>query len=65
MHWVIDETLRAILVCPICKGPLTDVERGLLCPHDKRVFLVVENVPMMLEELSKAATPEELSSHDQ
>ena len=64
MQWVLDETLRAILVCPICKGQLANVDRGLLCPHDKLVFLVVENVPMMLEELSQAATPEELSSHD-
>lgn len=64
VHWELDQTLRSILVCPICRGELVDVERGLLCPKDKRVFLVVENIPMMLEALSKPATPEELASYE-
>ena len=64
MGWTLDETLRGILVCPICKGELVDVERGLLCPHDQKVFPVVENIPMMVVELSQPATPEELAAHD-
>ena len=64
MDWELDPTLRAILVCPACKAALSDVKRGLLCLECKRIYPVVDNVPMMLEELSKPATLEELSAHE-
>jgi uncharacterized protein YbaR (Trm112 family) len=61
----VDPKLREILVCPQCRSELLDVDRGLLCVRDALVYLVVENVPMMLVELAKKATPEEMSGHDE
>ena len=59
MNWSIDSELRSILVCPICRGDLRDVERGLLCAADDVVFPVVDGVPMMLKELSVKPTDAE------
>ena len=55
VSWTLDQRLRDILVCPRCKGPLDDVERGLLCKQCALVFLVIDDVPMMLESLAKRA----------
>ena len=54
----LDQTLRDILVCPRCKGPLMDVERGLLCVQDHLVFPIQDGVPFMLDALAKKAQPE-------
>lgn len=56
----LDPEVRALLVCPLCRGELTDVERGLLCPGDELVFPVVEGVPHLVRELAEPATPAEL-----
>jgi len=58
---VLDPELRAILVCPQCRGELQDVARGLLCPADALVFPVRDGVPWMVWELAEPATPEELA----
>lgn len=58
----LDPALRAMLVCPRCRGDLVEVERGLLCPADALVFPVVEGVPWMVEALAKKALPAELES---
>ncbi len=40
----VDKQLLDILVCPICKGPLTltDKQDGLICPEDKLIFPIIE-----------------------
>ena len=40
-----------LLVCPICKGPLTHLHdtRELLCPADRLAFLVRDSIAVMLE----------------
>jgi len=60
VDWQLDPKLRGILVCPECRGELRDVPRGLLCLQDSLVFLVIDGVPMMLRELAKPATVEEI-----
>ena len=56
----LDAELRAILVCPRCRGDLLDVPRGLLCPADAVVYPVVDGVPHLIEERALRATPAEL-----
>jgi uncharacterized protein YbaR (Trm112 family) len=57
-----DTRLMALLVCPICKGPLTlerpDADRReLLCAADRLAFPIRDGIPVMLE--SEARTVEE------
>jgi hypothetical protein len=49
-----DTRLMELLVCPICKGPLTHDRRDrktleLHCPADRLAFPVRDGVPVMLE----------------
>ena len=47
-----DPKLIEILVCPLCKGPLTwhrDAEQ-LVCRVDRLAFPVRDGIPVMLEE---------------
>jgi len=48
-----DHRLLHMLVCPICKGPLTALREGarmeLLCPADRLAFPVRDGIPVMLE----------------
>ena len=39
-----------LLVCPICKGPLTHLHdtRELLCPADRLAFPVRDGIPVRL-----------------
>lgn len=57
--WTLDAELRALLVCPITRCELIDVERGLYSPEADKVFPVVEGVPMMVLECALAPTDEE------
>ncbi len=58
----IDHRLIALLVCPVCKGPLElrrderDVPSELVCPADRLGFPVRDGIPVMLE--SEARTLE-------
>jgi uncharacterized protein YbaR (Trm112 family) len=51
----LDTRLLSLLVCPLCKGPLTLVRGGegrpqeLQCPADRIGFPVRDGVPVMLE----------------
>lgn len=54
-----DTRLMALLVCPICKGPLTRErdESGsdeLLCAADHLAFPVRDGIPVMLESEARA-----------
>jgi len=50
-----DHRLIALLVCPVCKGPLQlrrDAESrptDLLCPADQLAFPIRDGIPVMLE----------------
>ena len=46
----LDPELRALLVCPVCRGDLEDVADGLRCPKDKLVYPIVDGIPWMLRE---------------
>ncbi len=47
---MISQELLDILVCPVCKQPLTVKENGesLKCGDCKRVYPVRDNIPIML-----------------
>ncbi len=51
----LDPFVRAQLVCPRCRGELTDHPDGLLCRADGLLYPVVDGVPWMLEELARPA----------
>ena len=56
----LDHRLIDLLVCPLCKGPLTlvrdDEQRptALGCPADRLAFAIRDGLPVMLE---SQATP--------
>ncbi len=53
MAWELDEDLRALLVCPMCRGELTDQAGGLACMADKLLFPVENGIPILVRELAK------------
>lgn len=48
--WSIDPELRALLVCPACRGDLADVAGGLHCPACALLYPVVDDIPQMIAE---------------
>ena len=55
----IDSRLLELLVCPVCKGPLTAVRRdgalhALACPADHLAFPIRDGMPVMLESEAEA-----------
>ena len=61
----IDHRLIELLVCPVCKGPLT-LERNadaqpaeLVCPADRLAFPIRDGIPVMLESEARTLTTEE------
>lgn len=49
----LDPRVRAILVCPICRGELDLEPAGLVCRSDQLLFPVVDGVPWMIPERAK------------
>ncbi len=49
-----------LLVCPICKGPLTHLHesRELLCPADRLAFPVRDGIAIMLENEARSVDPD-------
>jgi uncharacterized protein YbaR (Trm112 family) len=45
---MIDKALLEILVCPVCKAPLTEKGDSLKCVKCRRVYPVRDNIPIML-----------------
>jgi uncharacterized protein len=47
---MIPQDLLDILVCPVCKRPLTQAENGesLKCGQCRRVYPVRDNIPILL-----------------
>ena len=58
-----DTRLLSLLVCPICKGPLTDhrTEAGqeLVCHADRLAFPIRDGIPVMLENEARALDADE------
>ena len=56
----LDHRLIALLVCPVCKGPLEmrrDAEQrpvALACPADRLAFPIRDGIPVMLESEARA-----------
>jgi uncharacterized protein len=61
----LDHRLLNMLVCPVCKGPLTlrRDEHGqaseLLCSGDRLGFAVRDGIPVMLESEARSLPAEE------
>ena len=56
-----DTRLTEILVCPVCKGPLSfnDQRNELHCAKCALGFPVIEEIPSMLVNEARTLTPEE------
>ncbi|MCO6427108.1 MAG: tetraacyldisaccharide 4'-kinase [Nitrosomonas communis] len=56
-----DPKLLDILVCPLCKGPLTykKNEKELICKADRLAFPIRDGIPVMLEEEARILPAEE------
>jgi uncharacterized protein YbaR (Trm112 family) len=50
---MIDDELKAILVCPACKGDLLFEEARIICPACLRAYPIRDGIPVML--VSEAA----------
>ena len=56
-----DPKLLDILVCPLCKSPLTyrKAEKELICKADQLAFRIEDDIPVMLADEARKLTPEE------
>ena len=61
-----DQRLIEMLVCPLCKGPLTLLRDGelpaLACRADRLAFPIRDGIPLMLESEAKPWDPEAVSA---
>lgn len=57
----IDGKLLAILVCPLCKGPLEYKKEAqeLWCKADGLAFPIQDEIPVMLEEEARQLSADE------
>lgn len=61
----LDLRLLDLLVCPVCKGPLTlhrdehNHPAELICPADRLAFPIRNGIPAMLEPEARALAAEE------
>lgn len=64
----IDHRLVSLLVCPLCKGPLTvlrDADQQpaeLACHADRLAFPIRDGMPVMLEHEARALTDADTTS---
>ena len=45
--------IRALLLCPRCRGELTDADDALVCERCRLRYPVVDGVPWMVEERAR------------
>jgi uncharacterized protein YbaR (Trm112 family) len=59
----VDKKLLDILVCPVCKGPLTydKPKAELVCRADRLAYPIRDDIPVMLEDEARRISEEELS----
>ena len=64
-----DHRLIDLLVCPVCKGPLTMLRDEdsrpveLACPADRLAFPIRDGIPVMLEGEARALDGPSAASH--
>jgi uncharacterized protein YbaR (Trm112 family) len=58
---MLDKKLLAILVCPLCKGPLTykQTEQELLCYGDSLAYPIRDGIPVMLDNEARQLSADE------
>lgn len=63
---MLDKKLLAILVCPLCKGPLHfhAAQAELVCRADALAFPVRDGIPVMLDTEARPLTLDEKLAHD-
>ncbi len=63
---MLDKKLLAILVCPLCKGPLRYVaaRSELVCRADALAFPIRDGIPVMLDNEARPLTLDEKLSHE-
>ncbi len=56
-----DNKLLDILVCPVCKGPLSyeKAQQELICKADRLAYPIRDDIPVMLEEEARQLNPDE------
>jgi len=56
-----NNTLKDILVCPVCNGPLifVDSDKEMICKVDRLAFPIVDDIPVMLESEARILSPDE------
>ena len=56
-----DAKLLAILVCPVCKGPLQykKIARELICKPCRVAYQIEDDIPVMLEDEARKLSAEE------
>src|SRR2546422_10001719 len=54
---VIDEELKAILVCPACKGNLIFEETRIICQACRKAYPIRDGIPVMLISEAQPWTP--------
>lgn len=59
-----DAKLLDILVCPLCKSPLTyrKAEQELVCKADRLAFRIEDGIPVMLADEARKLEAEEADS---
>ena len=50
----IPPVVRAVIVCPSCRGELTDAPGILICRAEKLAYPVVKGVPHLIKECATA-----------
>ena len=55
----LNKKLAALLVCPVCQGPLIQINHELMCKFDGIGFPIRDGVPVMLEQEARMLTLEE------
>ena len=57
MAALLDEELKAILVCPACKGELIFEETRIICPACRKAYPIRDGIPVMLINEAESWTP--------
>ena len=54
---MIDEELKAILVCPACKGELIFEEARIICRAFRKAYPIRDGIPVMLIDEAQPWSP--------
>jgi len=54
---MIDEQLKAILRCPVCKGVLRYEDTRIICPACRKAYPIRDGIPVMLIDEAQPWSP--------